>query len=172
MKLLASILDTHKHSPANAEQCEEYPPHLRSVLSVYDSLMKQPVDTATPNVSAENYSMQDSVVGIPRPIGSKTNDASRFSTRDANLKMGLPLVERFKNGSAYIPVNPAVACNKTPVSTTSSPNKTKKKKRPHKVDVWDILSNQNKSRDNMRKAIVDLTDSVQNKGLTNDELMF
>ena len=75
------------------------------------------------------------MVGIPRPIGTKTNGASRFSTRDANLKMGLPLEERFKTGSDYVPVNHVVACDGTSVSTNSSPNKTKKKKRPHKVDV-------------------------------------
>ena len=82
MKVLASILDTHKHSPGNAEQCKEYPPHLCGVLSVYDKLMKQHVDTATPEFSADNYSIQDSVVGITPPIGTRTNSASRFSTRN------------------------------------------------------------------------------------------
>ena len=166
MKVHASIIDTHKHSPGDAEQCEEYPIHLRDVLAAFDKLMKQPADTATPTVSAENYTMQDSVVGIPRPIGSKPNSASRFSTRDANLKMGLPLVERFKTGSAYVSDK---ACDDvSPATSSTKMNKRKSKK----VDVRDILTNQNKSRDDMRKAIVDLTGSVRNKGLSNDELMF
>ena len=80
--------------------------------------------------------------------------------------MGIPLVERSKTGSAYVPIMDSDE------ASYDLSNKTKKRKKAKKVDVRDILSNQNKSRDDMRKAIVDLTGSVRNKYLSNDELMF
>ena len=98
MKLLASLVGMHSHSPGDANQGEDYPQHLREVINHYETLMQQPVDASTPTVSAENYVLQDSTIGIPSPIGLKTNASPRSSTRAGNLKLGIPLVERSKTG--------------------------------------------------------------------------
>ena len=155
-------MHTHAHSPGPANQGEDYPPHLRNVIGIYAELMKQPAETATPTASAQNYSMQERIIGVASPIGLATCAPARFSTRDQNVCRGLNLVQRHKSGRAYVEESDG-----GDLSPTKLPPKKSKK-----VDVREILANQNDSRNEMRSAIINLTSSMKPNEVTAEELSF
>ena len=102
LKVVASLVEMHGHSPGDAVQGEDYPTHLLEIITLYNKVMNQAEDTATPTVSMDNYAVQDKLVGICTPVGIDTAASPRFSTRKQNKKSGLNLVERFKRGNAYV----------------------------------------------------------------------
>ena len=54
MKVVASLVETHAHSPGDANQGEDYPPHLVDVIALYEKSINQSEETCTPNVIALN----------------------------------------------------------------------------------------------------------------------
>ena len=84
MRLVSSLVVTHKHSPGDAEQGEDYPHHLKEVISLCAKLL-QSAEGSNPNISKENYDMQDRIVGIDSPIGTKTTALSRGRCRESRV---------------------------------------------------------------------------------------
>ena len=161
MRLVSSLVVTHKHSPGDAEQGEDYPHHLKEVVALCAKLIQSA--EVNPNISKENYDMQDRIVGIDSPIGTKTTASPRGSTRDGNNKAGHQLVERVKDASAYSDV---MECSPVPKLKTSN-----NKKKP-KTDVRGLIKKSNDSRSDMANAVIDLSKSCINEKTSKEELQF
>ena len=143
-------MDTHGYSPGPTNQSKDYHPHLHYIIEIYTELMKQPTETATPTISAQDYTMQERIIGVASPIGLDTRSPARFSIQDQNVCTELNLVQRYKSGRAYVE-----EIDGADLSLTKSPTKISKK-----VDIRKILSDQDESRNEMRSAIINLTSSM------------
>ena len=93
MKVVASLVETHAHSPGDTNQGGDYPPRLVYIITLYEKLMNLSEETCTPNVSALNYTMHDNVVGVNAPLGTNSEAVARFSTREDNGRLGISLVK-------------------------------------------------------------------------------
>ena len=85
--MVASLVEMHGHSPGDAIQGKDYPTHLLDIIALYEKVMNQAEDTATPTVSMKNYTVQDELVGICTPIGIDAAASPRFSTREQNKNL-------------------------------------------------------------------------------------
>ena len=133
MKLVSSLGEGYKHSPGDAEQGESYHLHLKEVIVLYAKLINS-AEGPAPNISKENYEMQDRIVGIGSPIGTSIAASARVSTRGANQKAGLQLVQRVKESSAY--------SDEIDSNAVSNEMKSPKRKKS-KLDVRDLIKKSN-----------------------------
>ena len=66
--ILVSLVTGHLNSPGEASEGEDYPPHLKLLISLFKQVTKKdPMDTN--NISSINYVVQNKTVGSCAPIG-------------------------------------------------------------------------------------------------------
>ena len=69
--ILASLVTGHLHSPGEASEGEDYPPHLKELISLFKQVTKKdPMETN--NISAMNYIIQNKTIGSCALIGQET----------------------------------------------------------------------------------------------------
>ena len=151
----------HKHSDGNADDGENLPAHLTTLIELWNQIKKEAEDTRCDNLtqSQRNRVVADSVTGVTAPLCIDTNATARASTTAENKRGGRKIAERNKTLPG--------AFSGSSGDADSPDDANKKQKRAKKNDIKSIVEVHAASKNGMFDVISSF--AAKNKELSHHE---
>ena len=135
---------------------ELFPINFNDIMNLYVALKKGAESNDNPNISEQNRSNANSIIGAGAPAGPNSNAAPRSSVRKENAK-SLKLVTRTKGASSIVDVD----------SDSSATPESRRRKKKNKYDIQGTIEQSNTSKAMIAKAI----ESMSNNRIPSEEMM-